>query len=255
MKTVRIIPCLDCDIINGKPMVVKGKKFEGLETVGDPIGLARKYSESGADELCFLDITATIQGRKSMLETIEKAGKEVFIPMTAGGGIRTLEDAKAFFMAGADKICVNSAAVKNPGLIRQVSANYGSQACVVAIDAKKTDRGYEVFIEGGTKGTGLNALEWAKKAQSIGAGEILLTSIDADGTKTGFDIGLTKMVSDALSIPVIASGGAGRKKDFYGVFSAGRADAALAASVFHYGKYGIPEIKQYLKNKGIMVRK
>ncbi len=254
MPAIRIIPCLDCDLRTGKAVVVKGKRFQELREIGRPADMAKKYYEEGADELCFLDITASLTGRKTMLETIKEVGKEVFVPLTVGGGIGSLEEARAVFLAGADKVCINTAAVINPSLISQISREYGSQACVVAIDAKKTMEGYRVCIYGGKTPTGLEALAWAKKAQELGAGEILLTSIDADGTRGGFDIPLTRKLSIGLGISVIASGGAGKKQDFLEAARKGKADALLAAGVFHDGTYTIPEIKKFLGRKGITVR-
>lgn len=250
MLTKRIIPCLD--IKNG--MVVKGIGFNNLQNAGDPVTLAEKYSQQGADELVFLDIAATEEERKTLLNLVKDVAKNVFIPFTVGGGITSLSDAKKLLRAGADKISINSAAVKNPQLITELANTFGSQCVVVAIDAKKKDRNWEVYINGGKVPTGLSVLDWAKEAVKAGAGEILLTSIDADGRKKGFDIQLTKLISENVSVPVIASGGAGNMEDFFEVFTKGKADAALAASLFHYREISVQEVKKYLKKKKILIR-
>lgn len=250
MLTRRIIPCLDVD----KGRVVKGIKFLNLRDAGDPVELASIYDEQLADELCFLDITASYEDRKTMIKVAEAVAEKVFIPFTVGGGIRTVEDIGNLLNAGADKVSINTQAVKNPDFITEASKKFGSQCIVVAIDAKRTSLGFEVFTHGGRNATGIDAISWAKEVERLGAGEILLTSMDADGTKSGFDIELTKKVADAVQIPVIASGGAGSMEHFYEVFSQTGASAALAASLFHFGEISIIELKKYLKNKGIPVR-
>lgn len=251
MLAKRIIPCLD--VKNGE--TVKGINFENLQYAGDPIELAKKYSEQGADELVFLDITATNEGRKTTAKMVEKVAKEVFIPFTVGGGISSIEDMRRLLKAGADKIAINSAAVKNPKLIQEASAYFGSQCVVVAIDAKKIDNEYYVFINAGKKNTGIKLIDWAKKVEAYGAGEILLTSMDADGTQNGFDTDMIKLVSEALNIPIIASGGAGAVVGhFIDVFEKAKADAALAASIFHYETLPIKELKLALMETEIPVR-
>ena len=249
--TKRIIPCLD--VKNGK--TVKGINFENLKTVGDPVELAKKYSESGADELVFLDITATNEKRKTIVELVERVAKEVFIPFTVGGGISELDDIKAILAAGADKISFNSAAVKNPEIISTCASYFGSQCIVVALDAKRVDGDFYIHINAGKINTGLKALDWAKQAQELGAGEILLTSMDYDGTQKGFDIELNDLISRALNIPVIASGGAGANSNhFIDVFKKTKVDAALAASIFHYNTLPIGKLKSDLKNANIKIR-
>lgn len=250
MLAKRIIPCLD--VKDGR--VVKGVNFVGLRDAGDPVEAAKFYNTQGADELVFLDITASCEKRKTIADVVERTAKCVFMPLTVGGGISSVEDFRTILGAGADKVAVNSAAVKDRELISRAADKFGSQCVVVAIDAKKTDGGYHVFIHGGRTDTGLDAPEWAKTVQKLGAGEILLTSMDADGTKNGFDIPLTKLISESVSIPVIASGGAGRCKDFADVFKETGADAALAASLFHFRELSVGEVKQYLKDEGIWVR-
>ncbi len=251
MQTKRIIPCLD--VKDGR--VVKGTNFVQLRDAGDPVELASLYEKEQADELVFLDITASLEKRKSMVNTIERTAREVFMPLTVGGGITSIEDMRAVLMAGADKTSLNSAAVKNPDIIRQGAIAFGNQCVVLAVDAKRVgEQKWEVYINGGHTPTGIDALEWIKKAVSLGAGEILLTSMDADGTKDGFDIPLTRTVAEAVPVPVIASGGAGSLEDFYEVLTAGKADAALAASVFHYGTFTVRQVKEYLRNKGVEVR-
>ena len=252
MLTKRIIPCLD--VKEGR--VVKGTNFVGLRDAGDPIELAKKYDSERADELVFLDITASHEKRKTMVDVAKNCAAQVFIPFTVGGGIRTVEDMRIMLKAGADKISVNSAAVKNPKLIEEGAKKFGSQCIVLAVDAKKRENnsGWEIFLNGGRTATGIDCLEWVKKAVALGAGEILLTSMDAYGTKDGYDIDLTRAVSEAVNVPVIASGGAGELKHFLQVLVDGKADAVLAASVFHYGKYTIREVKDYLKNNGVEVR-
>jgi len=235
---------------------VKGVQFENLRDAGDPAELARAHSQAGADEIVLLDISATRQGRTTLLATVQRTAKQLFVPFTVGGGVKNLEDAAAVFSAGADKISVNSAALSDPDLITTVAKRFGSQAVVVAIDAKRcrTTSKWQAFTHGGRKETGRDAVEWAREAEERGAGEILLTSMDRDGTGSGFDCELTRMVSDAVRIPVIASGGAGRAEDFIEVFQQGHADAALAASIFHYGLRGMGDLKQTLDNAGIPVR-
>ncbi len=251
MLTKRIIPCLDVK----DNRVVKGKNFVDLMDAGDPVKLGKKYSDEGADELVFLDITASHEKRKTMVEMVKKVAKNIFIPFTVGGGISDIEDIEALLKAGADKISINTSAVKNPELISKAAQRFGSQCIVVAIDAKKISNGkWEVYVKGGREPTGIDAIEWAKKAKMLGAGEILLTSMDADGTKEGYDVELTRIISEAVKIPVIASGGAGNLESIKDAFSQGKADAALAASVFHYGKYSIHDVKEYLAKEGIRVR-
>lgn len=251
MLAKRIIPCLD--VKDGR--VVKGTNFVSLRDAGDPVELASLYEKEQADELVFLDITASLEKRKSMVETIERTAREVFMPLTVGGGISSIEDMRAVLLAGADKTSLNTAAVKDPSLISRGAEAFGNQCVVLAVDAKRWgEDSWEVYINGGHTPTGLDALEWVKKAVSLGAGEILLTSMDADGTKDGFDIPLTRKVAEAVPVPVIASGGAGSLEDFYEVLTAGKADAALAASVFHYRKFTIRQVKEYLRSKGVEVR-
>ena len=251
MYAKRIIPCLD--VKNGR--VVKGVSFVDLRDAGDPVECAAAYDKAGADELVLLDITATHEGRGTMIEIVERVAKTVFIPFTVGGGIRTTEDFKELLRAGADKISVNSAAVRNPELLNEAAEKFGSQCVVCAIDAKRRKTGgWEVYLNGGRIPTGIDAVEWAKEAYARGAGEILLTSMDCDGQKNGYDIELTHAVSTSVGIPVIASGGAGRKEHFYDAFTKGAADAVLAASLFHFNELPIPELKTYLREKGISVR-
>ncbi|HLC60086.1 MAG TPA: imidazole glycerol phosphate synthase subunit HisF [Candidatus Nanoarchaeia archaeon] len=250
MLTKRIIPCLD--VKNG--IVVKGTKFGNLKYAGNPVELAEKYCNQRADELVFLDITASYENTKTSIKIVEEIGKRIFIPFTVGGGISAIKDIRAILNAGADKVSINTAAIKNPGLIKKASRQFGSQCIVVAIDAKKKGKNWEVYIQGGRKSTGLDAVKWAKKAEMMGAGEILLTSIDKDGTKEGYDLELTKKVSESVNIPVIASGGANSLTGILEVFKKGKADAALAASIFHYKKFSIKEVKKYLSKNGIEVR-
>ena len=244
----RIIPCLD--VKDGR--VVKGVNFVGLVDAGDPVQVAKRYNEEGADELCFLDITASHLGRDTIVDVVERVARELFIPLTVGGGIRTIDDISRLLNVGCDKISLNSAAIKNPNLIDEAANKFGSQCVVVAIDAKKTDEGYSVFINGGRLDTGKDALAWAKEAQERGAGEILLTSMDCDGVKNGFELNLTRIFSE-LDIPVIASGGAGKMEHFKDAFLAG-ADACLAASIFHFREIEIRALKTYLRQNGIEVR-
>ena len=249
--TKRIIPCLD--VKDGK--TVKGVNFENLKEIGSPIELAKKYSQSGADELVFLDITATNEKRKTIVELVEKVAKEVFIPFTVGGGISSLDDIRAILEAGADKISFNSAIVKNPDLISTCAEYFGSQCIVAAIDAKKEDNDFWVYINAGKVNTGIKALDWAKKVEELGAGEILLTSMDYDGTQKGFDIELNSLISNAVNIPIIASGGAGaNSKHFIDVFNKTKVDAALAASIFHYDTLPIEKLKNDLRKANILVR-
>ncbi|MFH2070360.1 MAG: imidazole glycerol phosphate synthase subunit HisF [Elusimicrobiota bacterium] len=251
MLAKRIIPCLD--VKNGR--VVKGINFRNLRDAGDPVENAKIYSRKGADEIVFLDITATIEGRKTTLEVVKKTAENVFIPLTVGGGIKRLGDISALLRAGADKVSINTAAVKNPGLIKRAAEKFGSQCIVVAIDAKRTSPGrWQVHINGGMTPTSLDVVRWAKRVQGLGAGEILLTSIDADGTKKGYDLKLTRTVCKNVHIPVIASGGAGKLSHLYDVLTKGMADAALAASIFHYDEYPIMAVKQYLKKRNVPVR-
>ena len=251
MHTKRIIPCLD--VKGGR--VVKGTNFVGLRDAGDPVELAATYDLEGADELVFLDITASVEERKAMLDVINKTAGEVFMPLTVGGGISTVDDIRNALRAGADKTSVNSAAVKNPQLIAEGAKLFGSQCIVLAIDARRCGEDkWEVYVHGGRTPTGIDAVEWAKQGVALGAGEILLTSMDADGTKNGYDIPLTKAVSEAVNVPVIASGGAGKLEDFYEVLAEGGADAVLAASVFHYKTFTIQQVKEYLRDRGIEVR-
>jgi len=252
MLTKRIIACLDVDA--GR--VVKGTQFVNLRDAGDPAELARAHAESGADEIVLLDITATHENRGTLIETVKRTAKELFIPFTVGGGIRSLENAEAIFEAGADKISINSAAVRDPGLIERIAVRFGSQAVVVAIDARASGngKGHDVLVAGGRTATGREAVEWAREAEQHGAGEILLTSMDRDGTGSGFDCELTAAVSSAVQIPVIASGGAGKREHFVDVFGGGRADAALAASIFHFGVQNIRELKAFLQSSGVAMR-
>ena len=251
MLAKRIIPCLD--VTGGR--VVKGPNFVDLRDAGDPVEIARRYDEQGADELTFLDITATSDERDLILKVIEDVAAQVFIPLTVGGGVRKAEDVRRLLNAGADKVSINSAGVNNPDLIAETSSIYGSQAIVVAIDAKRRGDGtWEVYTRGGRTPTGIDAVEWAKKVEKLGAGEILLTSMDGDGTKAGFDLELTRAVSDSVSIPVIASGGVGNLQHLVDGIVVGHADAVLAASIFHFGEYTIEEAKRYMQDRGIPVR-
>lgn len=250
MYTKRIIPCLD--VHDGR--VVKGVNFVNLRDAGDPVEIAAAYDKAGADELVFLDITASSDRRNTVADMVRAVAERVFIPFTVGGGIRTVDDFKAILREGADKVSVNSAAIDNPSLIAQAADKFGSQCVVLAIDAKRTENGFHIFKHGGRIDTGIDAIEWAIKGCELGAGEILLTSMDADGTKAGYDLELTRQISESVSVPVIASGGAGSKKDFYDALTEGKADAALAASLFHYKELEILEVKEYLREKGVSVR-
>lgn len=273
MLTKRIIPCLDCDLQVPEGRVVKGVEFKEIKYAGNPVDLANRYYNDGADEIVILDITASYERRATMKEVIEKITENVFIPICVGGGIRTVDDYVNMLKAGADKCSTNTAAIKNPELLTEASKIVGSQAVVIAIDAKrkyvsdpsdvpnknvvKTDKGYcwfDTSIMGGREFTGIDAIEWAQKCQDLGAGEILLTSMDGDGTKEGYDLDLTKAVNDAVDIPVVASGGVGKPKDMLDAFQIADASAALAASIFHFNEYPIPVVKQYLKDNGVAIR-
>ncbi|MCD1649119.1 imidazole glycerol phosphate synthase subunit HisF [Marinobacter adhaerens] len=251
----RIIPCLDVD----KGRVVKGVNFVDIRDAGDPVEVARRYNEQGADEITFLDITASHESRDTTYETVERMAAEVFIPLTVGGGVRTVDDIRKLLNAGADKVSINTAAVFNPEFVREAAERFGSQCIVVAIDAKRVsgegeEPRWEIFTHGGRKPTGLDAVEWARKMVDMGAGELLLTSMDRDGTKIGFDLGLTKAISDAVIVPVIASGGVGELQHLADGVTQGGADAVLAASIFHFGQHTIPEAKAFMKAQGIEVR-
>ena len=250
MIKIRIIPCLDVD--NGR--VVKGINFVNLIDAGDPVKQAKFYSDNGADEITFLDITATHERREAMVDIIERTANECLVPLTVGGGIRNIDDMKMFLSVGADKVSVNSSAIKDPGIITKGALKFGNQCIVVAIDAKKKGNSWEVYVNGGRISTGIDAIQWAKKVEKLGAGEILLTSMDRDGTKSGFDLNLTKEVSSSVSIPVIASGGIGEINHFVDGVKKGGASALLAASVFHFGEFSISEVKKHLISQGIDVR-
>lgn len=261
MLAKRIIPCLDVD----RGRVVKGVRFVSLKDAGDSVEAAKAYNDTGADELVFLDITASHEQRPILLDVVERTAAVAFMPLTVGGGIRTLEDIRALLKAGADKVSINTSALENPGFIREASERFGAQCIVVAIDAKRrlsnsqfairnSQSGWEVYTHGGRRPTGKDAVEWAKEAGRLGSGEILLTSMDRDGTKMGYDVALTKAVSEAVSIPVIASGGAGNPEHFVEALTQGKADAALAASLFHFGELTIAEVKRYIASKGVAVR-
>lgn len=252
MLSKRIIPCLDID----KGRVVKGVNFINLVDAGDPVEIAKAYDKIGADEIVFLDITASSDGRKTAVDILHRASEQVFIPLTVGGGIRSADDFRELLSAGADKIAVNSAAIKNPSLITEAAAKFGAQCVVLAVDAKRNAAGsWDVYLNGGRVNTGLDAIEWIEKAVSLGAGEVLLTSMDKDGTKSGYDIELTRRAAEAVNVPVIASGGAGKMQDFADVLSEGKADAALAASLFHFGEIEMKDLKEYLAARGIPVRR
>ncbi|MEZ5554424.1 imidazole glycerol phosphate synthase subunit HisF [Haliea sp.] len=251
----RIIPCLDVD--NGR--VVKGVNFVGIRDAGDPVEIARRYNEQGADEITFLDITASHEGRETTVHTVEQIAEQVFIPLTVGGGIRSVDDIRTMLNAGADKVSINTAAIHNPELVRQASQRFGAQCIVVAIDAKRVadvdgQPRWEIFTHGGRKPTGIDAVAWAVKMAELGAGEILLTSMDRDGTKNGFELGVTRAITDAVDIPVIASGGVGNLQHLVDGILLGGADAVLAASIFHFAEYTVPEAKAYMAERGIEVR-
>jgi cyclase len=255
MRTVRVIPCLDVDA--GR--VVKGVNFVGLRDAGDPVELAARYDREGADELVFLDITASSDRRDTIVDVVTRTAEQVFIPFTIGGGIRSVDDARRLLRAGADKVSVNTAAVQRPELVGEIATEFGSQCAVVAIDARRTDdpkieSGFEVFIHGGRTPTGLDAVEWARQVEALGAGEILLTSMDRDGTKDGFDIPLTRAIADAVGVPVIASGGVGGLEHLVEGVVEGHADAVLAASIFHFGKHTVADAKQFMEQRDVAVR-
>jgi len=250
MKEVRIIPCLD--VKDGR--VVKGVNFLGLRDAGDPVELSAIYDDEGADEIAFLDIMASYEKRSAIIHVVERTAEKVFMPLTVAGGIRTIEDIRNLLLAGADKVTINTAAVEDPEFVRRAADRFGSQCIVVAIDAKRKNGKPEVFTYGGRKATGVDACQWAKQVEELGAGEILLTSMDCDGTKLGYDIELTRRISESVNIPVIASGGAGTLEHLYEAFSDGKADAVLAASIFHYREYTIRQAKTFLRDKGIPVR-
>ncbi|GAB3045962.1 imidazole glycerol phosphate synthase subunit HisF [Virgibacillus ainsalahensis] len=252
MLAKRITPCLDVD----KGRVVKGKKFQNIQDVADPVDLAKKYNQAGADELVFYDITASNEDRNIFLDVVENVAAEIAIPFTVGGGIRTLEDIHKVLRAGADKVSINSAAVNNPNLITEAALKFGSQCIVFSIDAKQTERDqWHVVTNGGRNDTEIDAIEWARRGERLGAGEIVVNAMDADGEKDGYNLALTKAIADSVNIPIVASGGAGTKEHFSTVLQSGGADAALAASVFHYGEIQIPELKEFLAEKGIIVRR
>lgn len=251
MLSKRIIPCLD--VKDGR--VVKGVNFVNLRDAGDPVEIAKQYSREGADEITFLDITASHEGRNIMIDVVEKTASEVFVPLTVGGGVRTIEDVRNLLLAGADKVAINTAAVNNPEFVKEASDKFGSQCIVVAIDARSNgDSSWEVFTHGGRKPTGIDAVQWALKMQEFGAGEILLTSMDRDGTKEGYDLNLTSTISEKVIIPVIASGGAGNLEHLCDGVKTGKADAVLVASIFHYGEYKISEAKEYMAKNDIVIR-
>jgi cyclase len=246
----RIIPCLDVD----RGRVVKGINFVGLRDAGDPVEIARRYNEQGADELTFLDITASSEERDLILHVVESVAAQVFIPLTVGGGVRKVKDVRRLLNAGADKVSINTAAVQNPQLVAEASGRYGAQCIVVAIDAKRSGPGWEVFTHGGRRPTGLDAVGWARRMQELGAGEILLTSMDRDGTRSGFDLALTRATADAVDVPVIASGGVGKLEHLADGVLEGRADAVLAASIFHFGEFTVRQAKEFMAGRGIEVR-
>jgi len=250
LLTKRIIPCLD--VMEGR--VVKGMNFVNLVDAGDPVVNAKAYEKQLADELCFLDITASHEKRRTILKVIEGVAKEVFMPLTAGGGIQSIQDIRDVLLAGADKVTINTAAIERPEIVREASDVFGSQCICVAIDAKQSGSGFEVYTYGGRKPTGVEAIGWAKRVEELGAGEILLTSMDRDGTKIGYDIPLTRAISEAVNIPVIASGGVGTLEHLYEGLVEGKADAVLAASIFHYREYTVIEAKEYLRERGVAVR-
>jgi len=251
MLAKRIIPCLDID----QGRVVKGVNFENLVDAGDPVEVSKRYSNEGADEITFLDITASNENRDIMINTIEKAADEVFVPLTVGGGVRNLDNIRSLLMAGADKVSINTAAVNDPGLVKEAASKFGSQCIVVAVDIKKVkDESWEVFTHGGRNKTGLDAEDWIKRMQSLGAGEILLTSMDKDGTKKGYDLEILAKINEWINIPIIASGGAGKLEHISDAFLIGKADAALCASIFHFNEYSVNQVKEFLRGKNIKVR-
>lgn len=250
MLTARIIPCLDVD----EGLVVKGVKFNNLTVVGDPVELALKYFQDGADELTFLDVGASVKSRKTMVEVVKKISEQIFIPLTAGGGIKSLNDIRELLLAGADKVSICTAAIENPALIKEASRVFGSQCIVLSIDAARVNSSWRAFMRGGHQDSGLEAVEWAIQGEAFGAGEILLNSIDRDGTRQGYDLELIQKVSEKVRVPVIASGGAGNLEQIYQAIISGKADAVLLASTLHYGEITISEIKKYLKSKGVRVR-
>jgi len=250
MLTVRIIPCLDVD----EGLVVKGVKLKDLKVAGDPVELALKYYQEGAEELTFLDVGASIKSRKTMMEVVKKISEKIFIPLTAGGGIRSLEDIRELLLAGADKVAICTAAIENPSLIQEAARSFGSQCIVLSVDAARVNGGWQAFTRGGSHNSGLDAILWAQQGVALGAGEILLNSIDRDGTKQGYDLELIREISEKVCVPVIASGGAGNLEQIYEAIVTGRADAVLLASTLHYGEMSIPEIKKYLKSKGVNIR-
>ena len=250
MLAKRIIPCLD--VKAGR--VVKGVQFVHLKDAGDPVEAARAYDADGADELCFLDITASHEERKILLDVVSRTAEQVFMPLTVGGGVRTIDDIRDLLKAGADKVSINTAAVQHPEFVKQAAERFGTQCIVVAIDAKRAGDGWEVFTHGGRNATGIDAIDWARTVESYGVGEILLTSMDRDGSKAGYDLALTRAVSEAVGLPVIASGGAGNLQHLYEGFAEGKADAVLAASIFHYREYTIAQAKEYLRARGIAMR-
>jgi len=250
MLAKRIIPCLDID----KGRVVKGVNFVNLVDAGDPVEIATKYSNEGADEITFLDITASNEERNIIIDLVERAAEKVFVPLTVGGGVRKFEDIRDLLRAGADKVSINTSAILNPKLVTESAMKFGSQCIVVAVDIKRKDSGWEVFTHGGRKPTGLDCMEWVKKMQDYGAGEILLTSMDRDGTKKGYDLEILSILSETINIPIIASGGAGTLEHIAEAFTIGKADAALCASILHFGEYKINDAKNYLSDKGILVR-
>ncbi|MBN2067176.1 MAG: imidazole glycerol phosphate synthase subunit HisF [Candidatus Diapherotrites archaeon] len=255
MLAKRVIACLDCDIARGEARVVKGVQFKKLSFAGKPWELAERYYEQNIDEICFLDISASLEKRQTMADVLRRTSKRVFVPLTVGGGIKSREDARGLFRAGADKVAVNTAALERPELVGEIAGMFGTQAVVVAIDAKKQSKEkWGCFAYGGRKATGIDAIEWAKKVEKLGAGEILLTSMDRDGTKQGFDIELTRRVSEGVNIPIIASGGAGDLQSIADVLILGKADAVLAASIFHYKKFTVKQVKEFLEKKGVEVR-
>ena len=251
MLAKRIIPCLDID----QGRVVKGVNFENLVDAGDPVEVSKRYSNEGADEITFLDITASNENRDIMINTIEKAADEVFVPLTVGGGVRNLDNIRSLLMAGADKVSINTAAVNDPSLVKEAASKFGSQCIVVAVDVKRIkDESWEVFTHGGRNKTGLNAEDWIKRMQSLGAGEILLTSMDKDGTKKGYDLEILAKINEWINIPIIASGGAGKLEHISDAFLIGKADAALCASIFHFNEYSVNQVKEFLRGKNIKVR-